>query len=104
MSPIKDLHLVYEYLNEDGTFSEGDTITGTVSFTLTEATKVKGLMVKAKGDVNVHWTHGSGDSEESYSAHERYFKVKEYLIAETGRANTCMIYLSTLTLEYSLLF
>nr|XP_033476282.1 arrestin domain-containing protein 2-like [Epinephelus lanceolatus] len=84
MSPIKDLHLVYEYLNEDGTFSEGDTITGTVSFTVTEATKVKGLMVKAKGDVNVHWTRGSGDSKKSYSAHERYFKVKEYLIAETG--------------------
>ncbi|XP_042344583.1 arrestin domain-containing protein 3-like [Plectropomus leopardus] len=84
MSPIKNFNLVYESLNEDGTFSEGDTISGAVTFTLTKQTKVKGLMVKAKGDANVHWTEGSGEDETSYSAHKRYFKLKEYLVPKNA--------------------
>ena len=86
MSPIKDLHLDYEALNEEGTFSEGDIISGTVTFTLTEETRMKGLFVKAKGDVNVNWS----DGDNSYSAHKRYFKLKEFLIAENGKTNKCL--------------
>ncbi|KAM9360773.1 arrestin domain-containing protein 3-like isoform 2-T2 [Symphorus nematophorus] len=82
MSPIKDFTLNYENLNEEGIFSEGDTVTGAVSFILTEDTKVKSLVVKMKGDANVHWTEGSGEDSNSYSAHRRYFKVKEGLVAE----------------------
>lgn len=89
MSPIKDFSLTYEALNEEDTFSDGDTVTGTVAFALTKETKVKSLFVKVKGDANVHWTEGSGDDERSYSAHRRYFKLKEYLVAEKdkGRPN-----------------
>ncbi|XP_042342507.1 arrestin domain-containing protein 3-like [Plectropomus leopardus] len=84
MSPIKELKIVYEFLNEDGSFSEGDPIAGTVSFTLTEDTEVKGLLVKAKGEARVHWSEGTGERRRSYHASRRYFKVKEYLIPETG--------------------
>lgn len=82
MSPIKDLNLTYEALNEEVTFSAGDTITGTVSFNLTKDTKVKCVAVKAKGDAHVHWTEGSGDDKKSYSAHRRYFKEKQYCVPE----------------------
>lgn len=85
MSPIKDLGLTYESLNEEGTFSEGDTLSGTLSFTLAKDTKVKCIFVKAKGEAHVHWTEGCGDSESSYSAHRRYFKVKEDLVAENAK-------------------
>ncbi|XP_040899230.1 arrestin domain-containing protein 3-like [Toxotes jaculatrix] len=85
MSPIKELSLTYEALNAAGTFSEGDILTGTVSVTLSKEVKVKKLFVKAKGDANVRWTEGSGDNERSYSAHRRYFKVKEWLVAENGK-------------------
>ncbi|XP_044052624.1 arrestin domain-containing protein 3-like [Siniperca chuatsi] len=81
MSPINDFSITYEALNEEDTFSEGDTITGTLTFTLKKETKVKSLFLKAKGDANVHWTEGSGDDERSYSAHRRYFKLKENLVA-----------------------
>ncbi|XP_042343744.1 arrestin domain-containing protein 2-like [Plectropomus leopardus] len=82
MSLIKDFHLVYHSLNEEGIFSEGDTISGTVTFTLTKQTNVKGLMVKAKGDANVHWKECSENGETTYSAHKRYFKLKQYLVPE----------------------
>ena len=90
MSPIKDFCLAYEALNEEGVFSQGDSIAGTVTFTLTEDTKVKGLVVKAKGDARVHWSEGTGDKRRSYNAHRRYFKLKQYLIEEHGRLITIL--------------
>lgn len=85
MSPIKDFNVTYGTIDESDTFSEGDTIVGTVSFSLTKAVKVKSVSVKAKGDANVHWSEGSGDDERSYSDHRRYFKVKELLVAENAK-------------------
>ena len=88
MSPIKDFFLDYDAVNEEKTFSEGDTISGRVTFTLTKDTKVKGLMVKVKGDANVKWTEGFGDDETTYSAHKRYLKLKEYLIPEDAKSRS----------------
>lgn len=87
MSPIKEFTLIYERPNPDDIFSEGDTVTGAVRFTLTKEIKVKKLLVKLKGDAHVHWTQGSGDNKKSYSASRRYFKAKENLVEEnaTGR-------------------
>ena len=82
MFPIQDFKLTYKLLNKEKTFSEGDIVAGTVTFTLTRETKVKSLLVKVKGDANVHWTEGSGIRETDYEAHRRYLKVKEYLLAE----------------------
>ncbi|XP_073321586.1 arrestin domain-containing protein 3-like [Pagrus major] len=82
MSPIQDFKMSYEILNKEEIFSEGDIVAGTVTFTLTEETKVKSLLVKVKGDANVHWTEGYGIHERRYDAQRRYLKVKEYLVAE----------------------
>lgn len=87
MSPIKELRVAYEAVNTDGTFSEGDIITGLVSFNLTRETKVKRITVKLKGDANVSWTEESGDDSRTYSAHRRYFKLKKDLVAAEDRGN-----------------
>ncbi|XP_063752449.1 arrestin domain-containing protein 3-like [Eleginops maclovinus] len=87
MSPIKDFHVSYEALNQKGIFSQGDTIAGTVTFTLTKETQVKVLVVKAKGNAHVHWTEGTGDRRKSHSAHRRYLKLKEYLVPENDKGN-----------------
>uniref|UniRef100_A0A3Q2ZQI4 Arrestin C-terminal-like domain-containing protein n=1 Tax=Kryptolebias marmoratus TaxID=37003 RepID=A0A3Q2ZQI4_KRYMA len=78
------------YIKANGPFSEGDAITGTVSFHLTKETKVKSASVKAKGDAHVHWTEGSGDDETSYTAHRRYFKDKQFFVAENANGVTCL--------------
>lgn len=88
MSPIKDFHLVYNALNSEEAFSEGDTVGGTVSFTLTKETKVKSILVKLKGQAYVSWDEGVGDDTRSYSDRRRYFKVKEYLVA-AGQGSRC---------------
>ncbi|XP_036953202.1 arrestin domain-containing protein 3-like [Acanthopagrus latus] len=84
MSPIKDFKLVYEALNKQNTFSEGDTVAGTVSFTLTEQTKVKCIFVKVKGAAHVHWSDGTGERRRSHNAHRKLFKEKEYLVTENA--------------------
>lgn len=101
MSPIKDFHLVYNVLNSEETFSEGDTVGGTVSFTLTKETKVKSIVVKLKGQASVSWSEGMGDDRRRYSDHRKYFKVKQYLVtpAQGGRwtlgfvFNLCMVFM-----------
>lgn len=82
MSPIKNLNVTFETISDSSSYSEGDTIVGTVSFRLTKEAKVKSVYVKAKGDANVEWTEVGVPVERLQSARRRYFKVKEYLVAE----------------------
>uniref|UniRef100_I3KG57 Arrestin C-terminal-like domain-containing protein n=1 Tax=Oreochromis niloticus TaxID=8128 RepID=I3KG57_ORENI len=82
MSPIKNLNVTFETISDNSSYSEGDTIVGTVSFRLKKDVKVKSVYVKAKGEANVEWTEVGVPVERLQSAHRRYFKVKEYLVAE----------------------
>ncbi|XP_062274019.1 arrestin domain-containing protein 3-like [Scomber scombrus] len=87
MSPIKDLTLTYEALNKLGVFTNGDTVTGLVTFVLSKETKFKSLVVKITGEGSVRWTHGVGDDRRTYRNHRIYIKVKEYLIQKDAKDN-----------------
>ncbi|KAM9360775.1 arrestin domain-containing protein 3-like [Symphorus nematophorus] len=83
MPTVQSLTMTYDALNEDGTFSEGDTITGKVTLVLSKQATVESLFVKAKGDADVRWTQRSGDNSHTYSAGRRIFKLKQFLIPES---------------------
>ncbi|XP_034398070.1 arrestin domain-containing protein 3-like isoform X2 [Cyclopterus lumpus] len=84
MPAIKSLTITCDALNENETFSEGDTLTGKVTLALLKVTTVEGLIVKAKGDADVRWTKKSGDRTHTSHAHKRYFKLKQFLIPENS--------------------
>lgn len=85
MSPIKDLKLVYEALGKYNTFSTGDTVAGTLSFTLKDDAKLKKVVVKLKGRARVHWSEGTGDRRRSHTETREYFNVKKYFVEENGK-------------------
>lgn len=82
MSPIKDFKLDYVAPNKENFFFDGDTVTGKITFVLKEQTKVKGVVVKVKGEARVHWTDGTGDRRRTHSDYRRYFKDKVRLVEE----------------------
>ncbi|XP_077378788.1 arrestin domain-containing protein 3-like isoform X3 [Festucalex cinctus] len=84
MPAIKSLTMVYDALNEDGTFSEGDPIRGKVTLVVEKPTAVQSFFVKVKGDAHVRWTTRSGNHNHTHSANRRYFKLKQFLIEESA--------------------
>ncbi|XP_044225350.1 arrestin domain-containing protein 3-like [Thunnus albacares] len=85
MPSIQSLTMTYDALNEDRTFSEGDTLTGKVTLALLKEITVKSFFVKAKGDAHVCWTVYSGDGSFTYSSHRRYFKLKQFFVPEGSK-------------------
>lgn len=89
MFSVKSLTMTYDALNKLETFSEGDTLTGTVTLSLKKDITVQTLFVKFKGDANVQWkTYGS--TSDVNSAHRRYFKLKQVLISKNdSKGKSC---------------
>ena len=88
MPSIRQFKVTYDALNDYGTFSEGDNITGKVTVELEKDVKVESLFVKAKGDANVLWYEENQGPKRnqtwSYKGHRRLFKVKQSLV-EKGK-------------------
>ncbi|XP_072559885.1 arrestin domain-containing protein 3-like [Paramormyrops kingsleyae] len=76
-SPVTRITVEYDAVNEEGTFSCGDELSGRVLLLLSKDAKIKDLWVKATGQALVHWSEGSGDDQRTYSAREKYFKLKQ---------------------------
>ncbi|XP_017551081.2 arrestin domain-containing protein 3-like isoform X2 [Pygocentrus nattereri] len=84
-STIKELTLNYDPVNEANTFSSGDVLQGRVFLEVAKEAKINYLYIKCKGDADVSWSEGSGDDEDSYHAHERYFKLKQVFIQDPSK-------------------
>ncbi|XP_053510211.1 arrestin domain-containing protein 3-like [Ictalurus furcatus] len=84
---IKAFSINYNPVNESNTFTNGDILQGTIVLQVSKEVKIDKLFVKCKGDANVHWTesNGTNNSDDSYSAHERYFKIKQILIWDNSK-------------------
>ncbi|GAA6109105.1 arrestin domain-containing protein 3-like [Tachysurus ichikawai] len=84
---IKTFSIKYDPINEGNTFTSGDTIQGRLILEVNKEVRIDKLYIKCKGDANVHWTesNSSNNSDDTYSAHERYFKLKHIIIWDKSK-------------------
>ncbi|XP_076853833.1 arrestin domain-containing protein 3-like [Brachyhypopomus gauderio] len=82
---IKHFSVNYDPINENDTFTNGSLVEGRVVLEVTKDLKVNRLYLKCKGEADVHWTESNSDTDDSYSAHERYFKLKQIFIQDESK-------------------
>ncbi|XP_060763064.1 arrestin domain-containing protein 3-like [Neoarius graeffei] len=81
---IKTFSITYDPINQSNTFSSGDSLKGRVVLELKKQIKIDKLYIKCKGDARVHWNESNSNSDDSYSSHERYFKLKQIFIWDSS--------------------
>ncbi|XP_072521181.1 arrestin domain-containing protein 3-like [Salminus brasiliensis] len=82
---IKELTLHYDPVNEQNTFTNGDAVEGRVFLEVSKEANISCFYIKCKGDADVWWTESNGDDNDSYSSHERYFKLKQVFIQDPSK-------------------
>lgn len=79
---IRKFAIEYDALNDRNTFSNGDTLTGRVIVEVSKETKIKALIVKAKGKADVAWTETHGEESVTYWDKEKYFSQTQSVLPE----------------------
>lgn len=85
MSTVKQLSITYNAVNQNNTFTNGDVINGNVIFEVSKEVTIESLFIKCKGEAKVSFSERRNDKTYHYSAHERYFKLKQYFIQDPSK-------------------
>ncbi|XP_034396776.1 arrestin domain-containing protein 3-like [Cyclopterus lumpus] len=86
---IKDFNLNFNALNEKNSVSEGDLMTGHISFVLTKPTKITSVAMALAGTANVHWSTGGGGGRRRrrrrhYSAKLDFFNFQSVIVQDNS--------------------
>ncbi|XP_056135846.1 arrestin domain-containing protein 3-like [Lampris incognitus] len=85
---FKNFKINFNALNEKGTFSSGDPITGQISFELTKMTKITSITLTLVGKAKVHWAVRRGGRKQRRTQHFRakleFFNVQIVILRENG--------------------
>ncbi|XP_056448385.1 arrestin domain-containing protein 3-like [Gadus chalcogrammus] len=79
---VKAFSVYYNHINNEGTFTGGDWISGNIKLELSKDCKINSLYVQIKGKANVLWTEQYGKTVVVYSSKEKFFTIKQSVIQE----------------------
>ncbi|XP_071755832.1 arrestin domain-containing protein 3-like [Centroberyx gerrardi] len=79
---VKHLYVEYDKVNERGTFSPGDTLSGRVTVVTSKETKVQSFLVRAKGKAEVKWSEQDGETSLVHSDKKRYFYFEDIILQD----------------------
>lgn len=92
-SSLKSISLTYDAVNESNTFTGGDMVAGRVAVVLTKESKIKSLLVKARGEGKVQWME-SHDQNTLCKAKEKYLKLNDIIISgQKGKGKNCFVHM-----------
>ncbi|XP_016898517.1 arrestin domain-containing protein 3-like [Cynoglossus semilaevis] len=84
---VKYLSLEYNKVNERGTFSPGDTVSGKVIVVTNKETKVQCFVVRAKGKAEVTWSEQEGQNTVVHNDKKRYFYFKHIILQDKNKGD-----------------
>ncbi|KAK2902207.1 arrestin domain-containing protein 3-like [Channa argus] len=84
---VKHLLVEYNKVNEQGTFSPGDILSGKVTVMTSKETKVQCFLVKAKGKAKVTWCDQEGEATVVHSDKKIYFYFEYIILQDKNRGN-----------------
>lgn len=84
---VKHLSVDYKKVNERGTFSPGDILSGRVTVETRKETKVQSLLVKAKGKATVTWQDQEGQATGTHSDKKKYFYFEHIILQDKNKGD-----------------
>ncbi|XP_060926808.1 arrestin domain-containing protein 3-like [Limanda limanda] len=84
---VKHLLLEYNKLNERGTYSPGDVISGKVTVVTNKETKVQRFLVRAKGKAEVTWCEQEGQTTVVQSDKRKYFYFEHIILQDKNKGD-----------------
>ncbi|TNN48291.1 Arrestin domain-containing protein 3 [Liparis tanakae] len=84
---VKHLSLDYDKVNEQGTFSPGDALSGRVTVLSSGGTKVQCFLVKAKGRAKVTWHTREGQATRTHRDKRTYFYLEHIIIQDKNKGD-----------------
>lgn len=84
---VKHLSLEYNKVNEQGTFSPGDILSGRVTVVTSKETRVQRLLVKAKGKAKVTWYEQQGEDTLVHSEKKKYFYFEHIILQDKNKGD-----------------
>ncbi|XP_019956390.2 arrestin domain-containing protein 3-like [Paralichthys olivaceus] len=84
---VKRFTLDYNKVNEQGTFSPGDVISGKVTVVTNKETKVQCFLVRAKGKAEVTWCEQEGETTVVHSDKKKYFYFEHIILQDKNKGD-----------------
>lgn len=84
---VKHLSVDYNKVNERGTFSPGDVLSGRVTVVTSKETKVQCFVVRAKGKAKVTWHEQEGQETGKYINKKKYFYFEHIILQDKNKGD-----------------
>uniref|UniRef100_A0A672FK31 Arrestin-like N-terminal domain-containing protein n=1 Tax=Salarias fasciatus TaxID=181472 RepID=A0A672FK31_SALFA len=84
---VKHLSIEYDKVNDRGTVSPGDVLSGKVTVVTSKETKVQCFVVKAKGKAKVTWYEEEGQSTAVYCNERKYFHLEHIILQDKQKGD-----------------
>ena len=89
---MKAFSVYYNHINNEGTFTGGDWISGNIKLELSKDCKINSLYVQIKGKAKVLWSEDHGRTSTVYSSTEKFLSIKQSVIQELKGQGKCAVY------------
>ncbi|MED6252366.1 hypothetical protein ATANTOWER_010720 [Ataeniobius toweri] len=84
---VKHFSVEYDRVNDQGTCSPGDVLSGKVTVVTSKEIKVQSLLVRAKGKAKVTWYEQEGQTSVVHSNKKKYFYFEHIILQDKNKGD-----------------